>query len=416
MTLVNFNKYLFIFLSINICLIPVFLITGPFLSDLSLSLCSILYLFYILLNKKFNVFKNYFFIFFLIFYLTILISSLQSANIFFSLHSSLPYIRFGLFILCVWHTAKEDIKLFNKIFLVLTAIYILLVFDGYLQFFTGTNILNFEKTGIRISSFFGDELILGSYVIRFLPIYLGLYFYTIVKRYISIYEKIFFLIFFILISILVIISGERTAFALLLISIFLILFSLKGFKKARISFLLIFVLTSIIFTFVYQNNFQRLFVETKQQIIKENKIYFFGQRRHEYANVSINIFKDNIFLGSGPRTYRVESKNDKYAISDLSWNTHPHSMYLQLLAETGIMGTLLIIFVFCYFIIQIFNQSKNKNFSNLKFNIQSCVVIAIIINFFPLMPSGNFFNNWISIVYYYPVAIFFGLKYETEKI
>ena len=182
MTLVNFNKYLFIFLSINICLIPVFLITGPFLSDLSLSLCSILYLFYILLNKKFNVFKNYFFIFFLIFYLTILISSLQSANIFFSLHSSLPYIRFGLFILCVWHTAKEDIKLFNKIFLVLTAIYILLVFDGYLQFFTGTNILNFEKTGIRISSFFGDELILGSYVIRFLPIYLGLYFYTIVKN------------------------------------------------------------------------------------------------------------------------------------------------------------------------------------------------------------------------------------------
>ena len=206
MTLANFNKYLFIFLSTNICLIPFFLITGPFLSDLSLSLCSISYLFYILLNKRFNVFKNYFFIFFLIFYSSIVISSLQSANVLFSLHSSLPYIRFGLFILCVWHVAREDIKLFNKIFLVLTAIYILLVLDGYLQFFTGTNILNFEKTGIRVSSFFGDELILGSYVTRFLPIYLGLYFYTTVNRYISIYEKIFVLVFFILISILVIIT------------------------------------------------------------------------------------------------------------------------------------------------------------------------------------------------------------------
>ena len=69
-----------------------------------------------------------------------------------------------------------------KFFFVLTLIYLLLIFDSYLQFITGTNLLNFEKVGVRVSSFFGDELVLGSYVTRFFPIYVGLYFYNAKKR------------------------------------------------------------------------------------------------------------------------------------------------------------------------------------------------------------------------------------------
>ena len=50
-------------------------------------------------------------------------------------------------------------------------------------------------------------------------------------------------------------------------------------------------MTNLIFISIYQKNFQRLVVETKDQIITEDKIFFFGSRRHEYAAVSINIFK-----------------------------------------------------------------------------------------------------------------------------
>ena len=109
--------------------------------------------------------------------------------------------------MCVWHTAKEDANLFNKIFIVLTVIYFLLIFDGYLQFITGTNIFNYDKMGVRVSSFFGERLILGSYVIRFFPIYLAMYFFVNRQRLIPFYEKIFFVLFLILISTLVIISG-----------------------------------------------------------------------------------------------------------------------------------------------------------------------------------------------------------------
>lgn len=402
----NFKKYFFIFLSYNISLIPLFLVTGPFLPDLSLSICSLFYIVYIFIKKEFNIFKNIFFIFFLIFYFIIILSSFLSENILFSLHSSLPYIRFGLFIMCVWHTAKEDKNLFNKIFIVITIIFTLLIFDGYLQFFTGTNILNYEKTGIRVSSFFGDELILGSYVVRFFAVYLGIYYLIIRKRKIFLFESLFFLIFFILIFILIIISGERTAFGLLIMCILLLSFFLRFSRKLKLVILISLISIFVIFTNIYQKNFNRLIIETKDQIINADNLTFFGPLRHEYAIVSINIFKENIILGSGPRTYRINSKDEKYKISDLSWNTHPHSIYFQLLAETGIAGTIMIFFTFGYFVITLFREQYNKSNNSSFANFKICIVIAIIINIFPFVPSGNFFNNWMSIVTYYPVAIF----------
>jgi len=415
---INFKKYFFVFISLNICLVPLFLVTGPFLPDLSISICSLSYIFYILLNKQLKVFKNFFFSFFLVFYFFLLASSFLSDNIPFSLHSSLPYIRFGLFVMCVWHTAKEDRNLFNKIFIVLTVIFFLLIFDGYLQFFTGTNILNYEKMGVRVSSFFGEELILGSYVVRFFPIYLALYLFINRQRFIPLYEKIFFILFFLSISTLVIISGERIAFGLLILCILLMLFFLHGLKKTKIIILISFILTSFIFTNIYQKNFDRIVIETKDQLINKDKILFFGSRRHEYALVSINIFKENIFLGSGPRTYRIKCKEEKYKISELSCNTHPHSIYFQLLAETGIVGTLLVFSAFSYFIFLLFRESftkfRNMNLLNSHSNIKVCIVIAIIINIFPLIPSGNFFNNWMSIVYYYPISIFFAFAHKLK--
>ncbi len=407
------KKFLFLFISTNICLIPFFLVTGPFLSDLSLTICSVSYLLYILINKRLSVFKNQFFIFFIIFYLFIVISSLLSEDIFFSLRSSLPYIRFGLFIMCFWHASKEDKNLFNKIFIVLTIIFVLLIFDGYLQFFTGNNILNYEKVGVRVSSFFADDYILGSYVVRFFPIYLGLYIFIKQKKIIPYYEKIFFIIFFILISLLVIISGERTAFGLLLISVFLMFLFLQGLKKTKIFIFISLIITNLIFVNIYQSNYERLVTETKNQIIGKEKLFFFGERRHEYAVVSINIFKDNIFLGSGPKTYRIKSNDEKYKISELSWNTHPHSIYFQLLAETGFLGAIMIFIAFLYFSISIVKESFYKlsqdglNKTNSNFKI--FIIIAILINIFPLIPSGNFFNNWMSIVFYYPIAIFYSL-------
>lgn len=404
------------FLSFNIILIPIFLVSGPFLSDLSLSLCALSFLLYIFFFKQISLLKNYFFVFFCFFYIIILISSLFSDNTLYSLKSSLPYIRFGLFVMCMVYVSRFDENLFKKIFLSLSIIYMLLIFDGYLQFFTGTNILNYQKTGVRISSFFGDEHVLGSYLVRFLPIYIGLYLITLKNRTTNLFEKVFFIFFCLLISGLILISGERTALGLLILSLIFLLLFLNGFKKIKLTFITLLIFISFISLGINKNIFNRIVIETKNQIITEDKIYFFGQRRHEYAQVSINIFKENIFFGSGPKTYRIKSKDEKFKISELSWNTHPHNIYFQLLSETGVFGTILVLTLFIYIVLFVLKTSFKNKIKYLKIddNINICVGIAIIINLFPLIPSGNFFNNWMSIIFFYPIGIFFAFTHKIN--
>ncbi|WP_435116928.1 hypothetical protein ACIJYF_00885 [Candidatus Pelagibacter bacterium nBUS_49] len=51
-----------------------------------------------------------------------------------------------------------------------------LVVDGFIQYFTGKNLSGFVlEGGNRASSFFGDELIMGSYLSRLFPLLFALF-------------------------------------------------------------------------------------------------------------------------------------------------------------------------------------------------------------------------------------------------
>ena len=74
-----------------ICFIPPALVAGPFIADGFVVIINILFLYVIFKQKKFEYFKKKFFVWFLIFYSVLIISSLNSENISYSLKSSLPY-------------------------------------------------------------------------------------------------------------------------------------------------------------------------------------------------------------------------------------------------------------------------------------------------------------------------------------
>ena len=42
--------------------------------------------------------------------------------------------------------------------------------------------------------------------------------------------------------------------------------------------------------------------------------------------------------------------------------------------------------------------------NNKFFDFQLCLIVGILISLWPFSPSGNFFNNWLSIIYYLPVG------------
>jgi O-antigen ligase len=74
-----------------------------------------------------------------------------------------------------------------------------------------------------------------------------------------------------------------------------------------------------------------------------------------HYKTAIKMFLDNKILGIGPNNFRkrcAEKKYETLAFDDSgdditnSCTTHPHNTYFQLIAETGIIGFSLILFLF----------------------------------------------------------------------
>ena len=94
-------------------------------------------------------------------------------------------------------------------------------------------------------------------------------------------------------------------------------------------------------------------------------------------------------------------------------NTHPHNYLIQFLAETGVVGFIFYIslIIFClYKIISILFSTNSQKYP------EYLALIAILLSLFPLLPSGNFFNNMISFTIFWnlPFYLFFIKNLKNE--
>ena len=421
--LMNLEKIL----SFLLYFVPVALISSTFLSDLSISLASLLFIFLCISKKKWDYFKNKLFFFFIIWNVYLILNSLFSKNILLSLESSLFYFRFGFFTLAIWYIIENNKFFLKNIYYVFLITLIFVIVDGYLQFFVGKNIFGFEYDGTRLSGIFGDEKILGSFLSRTLPIFFGLtiLLYSKKKFYI-----IYSLILLVLVDVLIYITGERTAFFnLLLFSLIIIIFT----NKWKLIRLITIIISSIFILFISNINtgtYERMISKTIQQIyylnhsdILKSKPNIFSIQHQVVYESAFKIFLDHPVFGIGPKMFREICNNEKYQVfadEDRSIDgcqTHPHNFMLQLITETGIIGLFPVITVFLlsvfYLLTNFFMTLFRKPviLSDEKIMFMS----AIIINLWPFVPSGNFFNNYLSILIYFPLGFLVYLVYFKRK-
>jgi len=399
--LVLISSYLFLS-------IPVLLITGPFLSDLALSLISIFFLIEVIKKKKIQYFKNIFFYVFFIFFIYLVLNSVFQNQNFDSLKISFGYLRFGIFCLAVVYILNFQEKVLKKLFYVLFFTFLVLIIDGFYQFFSGENILGYPlSNGPRVSSLFNDELILGSYLCRLFPVFFSMLIFFYKK--ISKTEYLLSCLIFILVEVLIFLSGERAAFFLMNLSSFFILIAIKSFKKLRFIILVISLSIILIISLALPNTKQRVFDQTFNQMhLFDNTkgMIIFSYEHDQLYKTALNIYKDNILFGVGVKNFRNHCSEKKYKISENSCNTHPHNTYIQLLAELGLVGLSFAIFVVYIFfklsIRHILSLFKKASYLT---DFQVCLFSSILISIWPFIPTGNIFNNWLNIVYYYPVGI-----------
>ena len=153
-----------------------FLIWGPFFPDLIVSASTLFFLYHVFKNKNFYyLFNKPLIIFFIFCIYFILVSIFIAEDILLSFESSLFYFRIGVFSCFIWYLIDKDKKILNYFYYALVLCFSVLVVDGYFQYFTGVNISGFKIYSIRVSSFFGDELIMGSYLSRLFSLLFALF-------------------------------------------------------------------------------------------------------------------------------------------------------------------------------------------------------------------------------------------------
>ena len=284
------------------------LISGPFIPDLIVVLISIFSVFFYLKKYKKKLFVNNFIKILLIFYLYILFNSFFSSEKLLSLKSSIPFLRF--IILAVGICFFIRFKKFKyAIYYSFLFLYILLFFDSLIQLYYGKNALGLPLMNNRVSSFFGDELILGSFISKTIVILLFLIFDLKLKN--------FFFHYLVIISIsvvLVILSAERASLLVLFIIIFFSLFYLKPLQFISILVVLSF---AIVGTFTFNNNsYKRLVDHTLNQIVLDGNFNYPSYRHQLHYLSAFEIYKDHKIFGSGIKTFRELCKNESYSLKD----------------------------------------------------------------------------------------------------
>lgn len=417
-------------------LIPFFTILGPLIPDLIISF-TIIFTFIFLIPSSKEIFLNknkidYFILTFFLFFIFILFSSTINFFIngefnFDNLKSyfsrSLFLFRFIFYPISIVYLAKKfafNVEKKNIIIFLLTIFFV--IFDTLFQYFYGKDIFGFvpmERDQLavgRLSGPFGDELIPGSYLMRYFFITI-FFLFLLIKR--EIYFKIFFSIFLILCLTTIVLTGERSVTLLTLFGV-LIFFIL--FKKQRLIILSGAFLFFLISFYMLENN------PTLKQRVVNHSLHQFGislekdENKKHYKQIksfidshygahwetSFEIWKRNKIIGIGLKQFRNECSKKLYdninsRLKSIRCATHPHNTYLEVLSETGLIGLIFFLLLLLTLLIKIYKiKSYDKS---IKFP-----MISVILIFWPIITTGSFFTNMTQIYFTFLLTIIFMIE------
>ena len=405
------NSYFLILFSF----IPASIIIGPAISLFNILLIDISFIFFILFKKDFKFLSNKTVKLIILLCLYLVFNSVIAKDFSMSAYRNLGFIRFGIFFLAFnYFFYNKDFV--NRVLVIWALTLSFLSFDTYIESISGTNILGYgEAYGARIVSFFKDEPIVGGYINGFYLIIIGFLFYLnnkILNKY-----KYIILIFTIFFITAIILTGERSNSIKAILGFFLFYFLNDHFKfKEKILSVLLLVL---VFIFLLNtSNFLKLryggqFFKPIISIFQSNNEISVEREANKNLYIVLyqsgfEVFKKYKIFGVGNKNYRLETcsneKNPKYYC-----NTHPHQLYFEFLAEHGIVGTVVLIFILFSLIL-----SKIKIILSSKNYLQLGCLTFLLTSFIPLLPSGAFFADYNLTIFWINLSIMYAVGNKTN--
>ncbi|MDA9742583.1 O-antigen ligase family protein [Pelagibacteraceae bacterium] len=425
-------------------LIPLFLITGPALPDISITIFIL-----IIITFKRNLITKInepwmFFLFLL--WLWFLFISFFAYNFEKSIIDAIIFCRFIFFIILSFlifdYFDKKTIK--NLLYFILICCFFVSI-DCLYQFYNysydygfGADILGRYPEGLygRLSGPFND-LVPGSYLSRLL-FFIFILFFFVNNKYLKYkyYIKCFFYISISLILIVIYFSGERMALATVILGYLICFIFVKELRKltlittfGAISFIVININFHPHFTNTVilesKPSHEGLVIQKKFQCSDDNKSIcvkeFLVQPaftevlknfdKSAYGEIYMSAFhmwSDYKITGIGLNNFNIlcndNSKFRKYN-KNFGCTTHPHNLYIQALVETGLIGLIIFVTVVLIMFYKIYLIEEK--------NIKYPLISAYLTIFWPIMSTGSFLKNWNMVFICFIISLCFIIsKYQ----
>ncbi len=390
------------FITFLFSILPITIIIGQAVSLINILLISIFIIIEIIRSKKYYFLKNITFILLIVIFLYLLFNTFISLDKNISFLRNFGFLRFILLFVAInyfFYTYKNQ----NFYFKIWTVIIFVVIFDTYIEYIFGKNILGYGQDlyADRVVSFFKDEPIVAGYLNGFFFLILGYLFNNSFKNNRTFVVCIILsLIFLICVSL----TGERsnTIKAIIGLGTFFLLNNKLKIKYRIITFLSLIIIISTMISNsdylkyrYYENIINPLINDDKREKFLNNNIYI----KHYKSGYAV--FKNYPLFGVGNKNYRVETNNNRFTKKDYFPDTHPHQIYLEFLSEHGLLGTVLFLSIIFFLILKnIKNCLVSKNF------LQLGALSFIVINFLPILPSGAFFSDFNITLFFINFSIF----------
>ena len=236
-------------------LLPISLITGPAIPDISITLICIFFLIHTIKNNEYDWLRENWIRIGLIFWLSLCFISFFSLNKLLSFSDSTIFIRFILFSIAIYSWLIKSKEQYRTLMIIVFITTIFIIIDSLIQFIRydpligyGEDFFGFIPTHYQRLTGPFDEQVPGSHLSKFFFISTLLFIYFFKKN------KINSTIFFIYISLnglTIFLSGEKMALATFLLGCFIFLIIFKEFRKYFLSSL---IFLALLISFLVKNH------------------------------------------------------------------------------------------------------------------------------------------------------------------
>ena len=372
---------------------------------------------------------------------------------------SLILFRFIILIIIIDILFLNKILNLQKLFLFSLVCTSFVSFDVILQYITGFDLFGLKSHGSHNTGPFGDEMIAGGYLQKFSFFSFFYIFKNFKNKNFGTPLSIFIIVLHLTATLL---AGNRMSMILFLFGCTLIIIFIKNLRLVVSLSLLIFLSIFFLLTkndtrlksdynrFAAEVNIFNLFEFNKDinkkkdiTVTKKSKkgekmqwsegiwkknwdgiIILTHSGYNRIFRTSIAVWKEQPLFGFGLKSFRIKCwevgpKNahlqPKSEISIFSCSNHPHNHYLELLSESGIIGTALMV---VFFLILLKNSLYYLKKYNQKINSEIILLIPIIVVVFieiwPIRSTGSFFTTWNATFFWLNAGILLAAKkYKT---